>query len=123
MTMLNFLKLMGGEDDENDAPSGPAAPREGRHDPYAKRSGSDDPRAPRHGRDNPYAPRDSRGEPLDHSDTSTPAPQRRSMSSAAQWDEFWTEQMQSGMAAFVDLFCRDERLVAAMRANRLRTVL
>ena len=31
------------------------------------------------------------------------------MTDAAAWDEFWTEQMQSGRATFVDLFCRNGR--------------
>jgi len=45
------------------------------------------------------------------------------MAEAAPWDEFWTEQMKSGIAGFVDLFCRDGRLIDAMRANRLKTIL
>ena len=43
------------------------------------------------------------------------------MTDAAPWDEFWIEQVSSGMANFVDLFCRDGRLIDAMRANRLKT--
>lgn len=119
--MLSFFRLLGGEDDRDAPPDDPRAPREGRHDPYSAREGSEDPRAPRHGRDNPYAQRDSRGEPLEPS--GPPAPPRRSMTEAAPWDEFWTDQMQSGMANFVDLFCRDGRLIDAMRANRLKTIL
>ena len=63
--MMNFMTLLGGEDDQDEGPDDPRAPRKGRHDPYAARQGADDPHAPRHGRDDPYAPRDSRGEPLD----------------------------------------------------------
>ena len=119
--MMNFMKLLGGEDDQDEGPDDPRTPREGRHDPYGARQGADDPHAPRHGRDNPYAPRDSRGEPLE-GDEPPPRP-RRSMTEAAPWDEFWTDQMQSGMAAFVDMFCRDGRLIDGMRANRLKTIL
>ena len=119
--MLNFMKLLGGEDDPDEGPDDPRAPREGRHDPYGARHGADDPHAPRHGRDDPYAPRDSRGEPLE-GDEPPPRP-RRSMTEAAPWDEFWTDQMNSGMAAFVDMFCSDGRLIDGMRANRLKTIL
>jgi hypothetical protein len=45
------------------------------------------------------------------------------MTEAGPWDEFWTDQMQSGMAGFVDMFCDDGRLIDAMRANRLKTIL
>ena len=45
------------------------------------------------------------------------------MTDAAPWDEFWTDQMKSGMAAFVDMFCCDGRLIDGMRANRLKTIL
>ena len=62
--MLNFFKLLGGEDDDDDEPSDPRAPRKGRDDPHAPRVGADDPHAPRHGAQDPYAPRDDRGEPL-----------------------------------------------------------
>ena len=61
--MLNFLKLLGGEDD-GDGPEAPRKPRTGRDDPRAPRLGADDPRRPRHGPDDPYASRDSRGQPL-----------------------------------------------------------
>jgi hypothetical protein len=119
--MLNFMKMLGGEDDPDNGPDDARTPREGRHDPYAPRQGADDPHAPRHGRDDPYAPRDSRGEPLEGNE---PAPRpRRSMTEAAAWDEFWTDQLQSGMAGFVDMFCRDGRLIDGMRANRLKTIL
>ena len=121
--MLSFLKMLGGEDDQDKGPDDPRTPREGRHDPYAARQGSDDPRAPRYGRDDPYAPRDSRGEPLAGRYETPPQRPRRSMTDAAAWDEFWTEQMQSGRATFVDLFCRNGRLIDAMRANRLKTIL
>lgn len=118
--MLNFMRLLGGEDDPDEGPVDARTPREGRHNPYAPRHGGDDPHAPRHGRDDPYALRDSRGEPLTGDERPRP---RRSMTEAAPWDEFWTEQMKSGMAGFVDLFCRDGRLIDAMRANRLKTIL
>jgi SAM-dependent methyltransferase len=120
--MLNFMKLLGGEDDPDDGPDDARTPREGRHDPYAPRQGGDDPHAPRHGRDGPYAPRDSRGEPLEGYEPPPPRP-RRSMTDSATWDEFWTDQMTSGVAGFVDLFCRDGRLIDAMRANRFKTIL
>ena len=120
--MLNFMKMLGGEDDPDKGPDNPRTPRDGRHDPFAPRQGGDDPHAPRYGRYNPYAPRDSRGEPLD-AGTAPPPPPRRSMTEAAPWDEFWTEQMRSGVAGFVDLFCRDGRLIDVMRANCLKTIL
>lgn len=62
--MLNFFKLLGGEDDDDEEPHDPSAPREGRDDPHAARVGADDPHAPRHGAHDPDAPRDERGEPL-----------------------------------------------------------
>jgi catechol 2,3-dioxygenase-like lactoylglutathione lyase family enzyme len=61
--MLNILKLLGGEDDD-DQPEDPRAPRKGRDDPRTPRLGVEDPRTPRHGPDDPYAPRDARGQPL-----------------------------------------------------------
>ena len=89
--MLDFLKLLGGEDEQVTA-----------LDPHARR--------------------DSRGAALDRSLEPPPRP-RRSMTDAAPWDDFWTGQMQSGMAGFVDLLCRDGRLIDAMHANRLKTIL
>lgn len=89
--MLDFLKLLGGEDDEDET-TGPCVRRDSRG--AARRPGAE-----------------------------PPPPPRRSMSEAAPWDEFWTGQMQSGMAGFVDMFCRDGRLIDAMRANGLKTVL
>ena len=41
----------------------------------------------------------------------------------APWDQFWRNQMTSGFAGLVDMFCDDERLVNAMREHRLKTVL
>jgi SAM-dependent methyltransferase len=88
--MLNFLTLLGGEEDEE--------------------------------RTDLHAPRDRRGVALARG-SGPPSQPRRSMTDAAPWDEFWIEQMRSGMAGFVDFFCRDGRLVDAMRANRFKTIL
>jgi len=41
----------------------------------------------------------------------------------APWDQFWRSQMTSGFAGLVDMFCRDDHLVRAMRENGLETVL
>lgn len=121
--MFNFLKMLGGEDDDDEGPDDPRAPRVGRHDPHAPRHGRDDPFARRQPEDSPWTPRDQWGEPLYRGGAAPPARLRRSMTDAAAWDDFWKDQMTSGVAAFVHLFCNDGELVDAMRANRLRTVL
>jgi len=59
----------------------------------------------------------------DDEESREPDPPGRSMTEAAPWDAFWTDQMANGMAMFVDLFCRDGRLIDAMRASRLKTIL
>jgi catechol 2,3-dioxygenase-like lactoylglutathione lyase family enzyme len=61
---MNFLKLLGGEDDADEKADDPRAPRKGRDDPHAPRSAADDPHAPRHGITDPQTPRDARGKPL-----------------------------------------------------------
>ena len=61
---MNFLKLLGGEDDDEEKPGDPRAPRTGRDDPHAARSGADDPHAPRQGINDPHTPRDAHGKPL-----------------------------------------------------------
>ena len=62
---MNFLKLLGGEDDdEKEKADDPRAPRKGRDDPHAPRAGADDPHASRHGITDPHTPRDDRGQPL-----------------------------------------------------------
>ena len=61
---MNFLKLLGGEDRDDEKADDPRAPRKGRDDPHAPRSGADDPLAPRHGIYDPHTPRDARGKPL-----------------------------------------------------------
>ena len=53
----------------------------------------------------------------------TPPVQGRSMVDPVAWDGFWREELESGMAAFVDMFCASGGLVDAMRANGLRTIL
>jgi hypothetical protein len=39
------------------------------------------------------------------------------------WDRYWRQHVSRGFAGLVHLFCRDGKLVDAMRANGLRTVL
>jgi len=41
----------------------------------------------------------------------------------APWDEFWRNQLTHGVAGWADMFCQDDQLVKAMRANGLKTVL
>ena len=60
---MDFLKLLGGEDDD-EKPGDPRAPRKLRDDPHAPRSAADDPHAPRDGITDPHTPRDARGTPL-----------------------------------------------------------
>src|SRR5688500_15384770 len=48
---------------------------------------------------------------------------RRSMVDPAAWDQFWHDELTRGTATFVDMFCSEGRLIDAMRANRLKTVL
>ena len=61
---MNFLKLLGGEDDDDQKADDPRAPRKGRDDPHAPRSAEDDPQVPRVGINDPHTPRDARGKPL-----------------------------------------------------------
>ena len=63
-TPMNFLKLLGGEDDDDRKTDDPRAPRKGSDDPHAPRAGEDDPHAPRQGISDPHMPRDARGNPL-----------------------------------------------------------
>jgi SAM-dependent methyltransferase len=42
---------------------------------------------------------------------------------SAAWDRYWQDQLSYGVADFVHLFVDDGKLVDAMRANGLRTVL
>ena len=64
--MLNFLKLMGGDDgDEEDGGStDPRKPRRPTEDPHVSRVGANDPRAQRQPIDDPHTPRDERGNPM-----------------------------------------------------------
>jgi catechol 2,3-dioxygenase-like lactoylglutathione lyase family enzyme len=61
---MDVLKLLSGEEDDDEKVDDPRVPRKGRHDPHAPRSGADDPHAPRQGITDPHTSRDARGKPL-----------------------------------------------------------
>lgn len=61
---MNFLKLLGGEDGDDENADDPRAPRKARDDPHSPRAEGDDPHASRQGINDPHTPRDARGQPL-----------------------------------------------------------
>src|SRR3954471_3013221 len=45
------------------------------------------------------------------------------VSDPAAWDQYWTDQINYGVAGYVHMFVHDGQLVDAMVANGIRTVL